>query len=79
MEETKRMQGEWAGETKGWMCLGWLGRPRKDSRAKPSGSLGPPVAQGIQELKTQVFVAATSGNQITSGTVELPHTHPEEC
>ena len=22
MEETKRMQGEWAGETKGWMCLG---------------------------------------------------------
>ena len=45
-----------------------LGRPRKDSRAKPSGSLRPPVAQGIQELKAQVFVAATSGNQITSGT-----------
>ena len=62
-----------------------LGRPRKDSRAKPSGSLGPPVAQGIQEestvdhlgtqwpkgfmnQRTQVFVAATSGNQITSGT-----------
>ena len=74
----------------------------RDSRAKPSGSLGPPWAQGIQEPKptgslgppvaqgiqeqnqvdhlgtqwpkgfmnqrTQVFVAATSGNQITSGT-----------
>ena len=46
----------------------WAPSGPRDSRAKPSGSLGPPVAQGIQELKTQVFVAATSGNQITSGT-----------
>ena len=63
----------------------WAPSGPRDSREKPSGSLGHPVAQGIQEestvdhlgtqwpkgfmnQRTQVFVAATSGNQITSGT-----------
>ena len=47
MEETKRMQGEWAGETKGWMCLGW-GDQERIQEQNQVDHLGPQWPKGFK-------------------------------